>query len=443
MSRFAQGVFGLKTRVFQRGVRSAAEEMRLNEGLDAAALIAMQHTRAMNLAKFAYQSSPFYRDLYRSAGLGDRDLDDPEVFEHLPIVEKSHIRELGEQFRVPELFKSDALPSTTGGSTGEPLRVFNDRNAPVAAMWWRAYRWWGIDPSDNSAYIYRQARQGYKEFVHFAEWWPTRQILLNARGMTRESMADFAARMRRFQPLLLNGYVDGVHEFARFVADSEKGIPCLKAIAVTASPLLEPKRLAIEDLLQAPVYDCYRTAEVPWIAAQCRHRNGLHVQADIRVVECLDEADRPATPGHSGEVVVTDLCNRVFPLVRYRLGDRSAVRVEPCPCGMSLPLIDPVRGRIVDVLRTPGGRVVAGGLGGVFNRWPRAVRQFQIRQASDFHVRLVCVPGDSLDEARRSMAVVAEDLRKMLDYAVPVSIVEVPDIVHDGGKVRLVVSELK
>lgn len=442
MSSFAGGVFGLKTRLFQRGVRSAAQGMRLSENLDLEALRAVQRRRALKLASFAYESSPFYREFYQSVGLSTRDLEDPDVFEHLPIVEKSQIRERAEEFRVHDSPKSGALASSTGGSTGEPLQVFHDKRAPVAAMWWRAYRWWGISPADNSAYIYRQSRTGLREAAHFAEWWPTRQILLNARGMTNESMARFAVRMRRVRPLLLNGYVDGVHEFARFVAEQGVDLPQLKAIAVTASPLLEPKRLAIEDLLRAPVYDCYRTAEVPWIAAQCRIRDGLHVQADIRVVECVDNGGSAVAPGQSGEVVVTDLCNRVFPLVRYRLGDRSAVRLQPCSCGMSLPLIDPVRGRVVDVLRTPGGRVVAGGLSVVFNRWPRAIRQFQIRQASDYHVRLVCVPGDSLDVARAAMAVVAGDLRTMLDNAVSVTAVEVTEIPHDGGKIRLVVSEL-
>lgn len=442
MSSFARSIFGVKTRIFQRNIRSVAAEMRHNESLGAAGLQSLQLRRSLSIAKYAFASSPFYKDLYRDAGLSSKDLDDAQVFEHLPIVEKSDIRQFSSMFRVPGSPESDALPSTTGGSTGEPLQVLHDKRAPVAAMWWRAYRWWDISPGDNSAYIYRQSRTGIQEALHFAEWWPTRQILLNARGMTSESMAAFADRMRKVRPQLLNGYVDGVHEFARFLAESEIEIPPLKAIAVTASPLLEPKRAAIEDLLRAPVYDCYRTAEVPWIAAQCRIRDGLHVQADIRVVECVDADGLNVESGQAGEVVVTDLCNRVFPLVRYRLGDQSAVRVAPCECGMSLPLIDPVRGRVVDVLRTPKGRVVAGGLGGVFNRWPRAVRQFQIRQAADYHVRLVCVPGDSLADAWKAMNAVAGDLRAMLVDAVPVSVEVVNEIPHDGGKMRLVVSEL-
>lgn len=439
--RFADAVFAAKTRIAQRPERISAGEMRAAERLDPELLAERQLRRSMEVAKHAYLHTRFYREHYGDAGITERDLDDPATFEHLPFLDKHHIRRAQDDLLADTSVPRRLLPSTTGGSTGEPLKVYHDRDVPTASLWWRAYRWWGISPADNVAHIYRESRTRAQEIAHRLEWWPTQHILLNARGMHADSMRAFAEHWRSVRPALLNGYVDGIHEFAQFTIDEGLSLPTLRAIAVTASMLQPSKRVFIESTFGAPVFDCYRSAEVPWIAAQCHERLGLHVMADSRVVEIVGADGIRTAPGVEGEVVVTDLWNTVFPLLRYRMGDRSAIREDRCACGISLPLMDAVQGRLVDVLRSPGGRMITGGFGGLFNRWPDAVKQFQLHQLSDYSVILRCVPGrDASDEI---FARVAADLSRMLDDRVAVRVERVARIVHEGGKMRLVVSDAK
>ncbi len=52
---------------------------------------------------------------------------------------------------------------------------------------------------------------------------------------------------------------------------------------------------------------------MPWIAGECAEQSGMHVFWDVRRVEILDDDDRPVPDGQEGNVVVTDLTNRVFP----------------------------------------------------------------------------------------------------------------------------------
>ena len=58
-------------------------------------------------------------------------------------------------------------------------------------------------------------------------------------------------------------------------------------------------------------------------------------------------------------MLLTNLANRVQPIIRYDLGDRVLVRPEPCTCGNPLPAIR-VQGRCGDVvrLRAASGRLV-------------------------------------------------------------------------------------
>ena len=438
---FARGVFEFKTKIAQRSDRAQAREMLHAERLPADVLAAQATERDIALAGHAFRTTDFYREHYSGAGFTDRDFDEPATFAHLPILEKDQVRDAGDALR-SSTAPQKLLPSTTGGSTGRPLVVWQDPRTPAASLWWRADRWWGVHPADNSAYVYRRSRTPRQELFHRLQWWPTRQILLDARAMDERSMRAFAGQWQRVRPALITGYVDGLHEFAHFVTRTGIAIPPPRAIASTASMLTSSKRSFIESCLAAPIYDCYRSAEVPWIAAQCVKRDALHVFGDVRVVEVVDHAGEAASDGVEGDVVVTDLLNAAFPIVRYRIGDRSATRSGSCACGMSLPRIDAIQGRIVDVLRTPDGTMVTGGLSALFNDQPTAVIQFQLHQHADYSITLRYVPGDSPELAVQAVDEVAGRIRRMLHSTVEVRVEPVARIEHIGGKTRLVVSEL-
>ena len=196
------------------------------------------------------------------------------------------------------------------------------------------------------------------------------------------------------------------------------------------------------EVFGAPIYDHYQCIEVPMIAGECSRSNGLHVFADSRLVEILDREGRPVGPGQTGEVVITDFRNRVFPLIRYRLGDLARWKREPCACGVTFPMLEPVCGRISDALRFPSGLVMAGeGMNALFHPWPEAVRQFQLRQEEDYSLTLRCVRGTD-PNADAIMRQVAERLSAMVRGEVPVRLQVVDTIQHDRGKARTIVSAL-
>jgi phenylacetate-CoA ligase len=178
------------------------------------------------------------------------------------------------------------------------------------------------------------------------------------------------------------------------------------------------------------------------LAGECAAGDGLHVFGDSRLVEILDADGRPVAPGETGNVVVTDFRNHVFPLIRYRLGDLARWKEGACACGVTFPLLEPVRGRTTDVLRLPSGRAVAGvGMCAIFHPWPDAVRQFQLRQEADYSLTLQCVRGSD-PNADAIMRQVAERLRKTMHEEVPVRLEVVEAIRHDRGKQHFIVSHV-
>jgi len=440
-ARAAQLAFDVKTTLFAPAERRVASRFLENEYDDPEQHYLAQRRRSMSLARSAFLTTDFYRRHYGNAGFTERDFDEPHHFDELPVITKADLREHRDEFIARRTTARRRLPSSTGGSTGEPLRVFHDRRSPVAAMWWRVYRWWGVAPWQNRAFVQRERRSDTRQLVEAARWWPTTVLTLDATSMTTERLRAFCEQWRRNQPLLLNGYVGGIQEFAAFVRESGIALPDPVAVGVTAAPISPSQRRFIGDVFGAPVFDSYRSAEVPWMAAECEAHDGLHVLSDVRVVEIVTPTRQPAAPGEVGSIVVTDLTNRVFPILRYDIGDRTSAIAGACACGRTLPRIAGVHGRISDVIRLPTGQSIPGGLTGLFNERPDAVSHFQIHQHNDYAITLRCVAGNAPD-AVAAINTAAAKLARLTNGAVPVRVELVARIPHDGGKTRVVRSDL-
>lgn len=83
---------------------------------------------------------------------------------------------------------------------------------------------------------------------------------------------------------------------------------------------------------------------------ECKLGN-MHINADWIIFEPVDAKHNPIPSGqHSDRLLITNLANRVMPIIRYELGDRVSLSAERCACGITLPVAK-VEGRTDDILR--------------------------------------------------------------------------------------------
>jgi phenylacetate-CoA ligase len=234
--------------------------------------------------------------------------------------------------------------------------------------------------------------------------------------------------------------VGAVLEFADFLDSEGLTIPTPTAIATSAAPLPPSARRRIESVMGAPVYDEYRGSEALWMAGECALQTGLHIFADAKRIEVVDADGRSLPAGEVGDIIVTDLTNRVFPIIRYRLGDRGALIDGACGCGVSLPRMVQPEGRAIDILRLPNGTGVSH-LTAMFSKHPESVRLFQVHQRADYSIAVRVVLGDGADAARHVEEAVAI-LRRRVDGAVPVTLEYLDSLPYSGGKTKYVISDV-
>ena len=160
---------------------------------------------------------------------------------------------------------------------------------------------------------------------------------------------EICAELDRFQPTVVASYATVLRALA---CEKDAGRLALEpAVLWYGGEWLAPMaRDHIERAFGCRVAGDYGASEFLNIAFECE-RGALHVNDDWVVLEPVDENYRPVPPDTpSASVLLTNLANRVQPLVRYELGD-SVTRVSrPCGCGRPFPVIR-VDGRRDEILR--------------------------------------------------------------------------------------------
>lgn len=441
---FKSKLFLAKYSVFKGNSLPYYRQLLHDQRLSRDELAHLNWQRTKSLVDYAYEKVPYYRRRFDEISLSPQDLKTPQDFLHVPLLTRQDL-----QANFHEMVSLDARPrdlrlSTTGGSTGEPVKVYHQKNVVRAATGWRMLSWWNLDPGSDFASIYRDTRTTWSaRMVNRLLWWPARRIDLNAVKISEQDIHRFVSELHKVKPPLLHGYVGAVDYVAGYLLENKISVPPPKAIWVTSAPLTAVQAKRIEAAFGAPVYDQYGCCEIYWLAAQCPQQQGLHMFSDIRRFEFLDENNRPCPVGTEGRIAVTDLENRLFPIIRYLNGDMGRELPGQCACGVTLPLMDKITGRVSDIVRLPSGERVSGEfLTTIFDDTPDAVRQFQVHQKADYSIDILVVPNPGEPDLEKIFSTVVNKLAQDLNRQVPVTLHKVGEIPQKGGKLRFIRSDI-
>ena len=435
----------LKQELFRRFALSNYRRLVKNQFLSADELEELNWRKRQRLVHQAYKTVPFYRDRFRQIGLYPFDIRQPDDWKKIPILTRQDIIQNHKKLISSDCKPKDLIASATGGTTGNPVKVFHDRRYPLETLGWRVLDWWGLRPGTDAAYAWRLIHSTkLSQLINQIMWWPTKRFWLDASSMNKNNMARFVSIFNKVKPPLLQGYVGAIHHLAMFVKDNAIDIHSPAVVWVTSSPMSSVQRDLIECVFKSPVYDQYGCGEVFWVAAQCKERRGLHMFIDARHVEFVDNYENPCSPGNTGRIVLTDLENYAFPIIRYANGDMGRALPKQCSCGINLPLIDSVKGRKSDMFKLPDRSVLAGDyLTTLFDDFPEVVYAFQVIQKKDYSITIRVVPNRQHTDWSQILDNVKNRLVDKIRNQVPVNLEIVKDIPSDQGKIRFVISEIK
>ncbi len=261
----------------------------------------------------------------------------------------------------------------------------------------------------------------------------------------QQTLHDLVAALNAFDPAVITGYPSGVDVLAAEQAAGRLHVQPV-FVELAGESVTDAQRDLIRAAFSAPVHEAYSASECLVIGFDCGH-GWLHRASDRVILEPVEADLSPTPPGRpSHTVLLTNLANRVQPLIRYDLGDSLTVRPGRCPCGNRRAAFR-VAGRRDDVLLldavTGGVRALPPlALGVTIDQTPGVLRSRVVPTGRDsLALQLAVAPGSpatTWDAAIRR-------LRAYLDgqEIVPITITRdetVPEASPSSGKYRQVVA---
>ena len=134
-------------------------------------------------------------------------------------------------------------------------------------------------------------------------------------------LPEIVARLNELQPHHLLGYPTVLASLARERCAGRLAIE--PSFIATTSEMLSPEaRAAIRTGFGAPIVDVFGTTE-GLMGATDPDGEVFVFNTDTCIVELVDAEDRPVPIGTPcAHALITNLCNRIQPLIRYRIEDR-------------------------------------------------------------------------------------------------------------------------
>jgi len=350
--------------------------------------------RLKNLLVYAQQQIPFYQKIFAKVNFDPLTANLPAEMVKIPILTKSVI-----QKNLPELVgrninNNDIFENTTGGSTGVPLKFYQDSmySTIANAIEVKVRTWWGIKPYDKTAIIWGADREfhdlSFKEKIY---QWRSRIRAINAFKMNDADLDAFCKMLMKWKPAYLVGYSSALEYLARFALQNGYTGIRFKAIRSSAEMLWPQQREIIEKCFQSPLYNFYGSREVNNLAAECPQQHALHLLSTWRYVEITDEHGQPVPAGSPGQIVVTDLSNYTMPFIRYQNEDSGQFQKDPCPCSRPSPVLEHLLGRSSDLIQSPNGQIIHGEFFTHLFYGNSSIQKFQAHQTDQntLHIRYV------------------------------------------------------
>ena len=310
------------------------------------------------------QAHPYYRDLFQELGLTAASFQTPEELAALPLTDKAAWGARPEAFRL-QLDRVDDVPLEeqtlweviyTTGSSARPTPFYDtvhDHYARMAQMK-RMTELAGVRAEDVVANLFPLTslpHQGFLSALYGPLGAGARVVSpLTGRGyreFVRGRATGEAVRfLERHRPTVLWGIATFVRRL--IIQAQEHGadfsaVRLVFAMGEACPPGFRDdlrRRLRTLGAGDLVVQNGYGFTEMQGATYECREGAGFHVPLpDLFHFEILhSETLAPVPEGEPGLVVISHMNRRGTVLLRYQVGDVSALQTDPCPhCGRAGP----------------------------------------------------------------------------------------------------------
>ncbi len=293
--------------------------------------------RLREILGIAYNGSAFYRTKFDNAGFKPGDITTLEDLRRIPATTKEEVLSSSKSIQIPGT-NEKLYYSETSGSTGTPLVFYRNQewDAWHNASVMRGYSWHGVNMWDKNGYLWGYNIAPQKRLkVKLLDFLQNRFRIFSYQD---DEIDAFISKIKNAE--YLSGYSSMLFEVAKKV--NTRNTPhtfAFKMIKGTSEKIFDSYQLEVEKAFGRKIISEYGSAEGGIIAFEC-HYGKMHINMETVIVE-----------EENGEVLLTNLVSKSFPIIRYKIGDYIVLGGdEKCGCGMAHETIREVTGRVGAVI---------------------------------------------------------------------------------------------
>jgi phenylacetate-CoA ligase len=220
---------------------------------------------------------------------------------------------------------------------------------------------------------------------------------------------EIAAELEALQPRAIVGYASVLHQLALRKQGGRLSVEPA-GIVQGGEPFLPEAQEAVTRAFDtAVVRDIWGASEIGFGASSFPGFEGLVLSEDLMIVEPVDEAGAPVSLGERADkIFVTNLANRVLPIIRYELSDEVTMAPPHPECPWKGHRLLTIHGRQDDVFRYADRVVHPHTFRSVLTRFAR-VAEYQVRQTpSGAEVSVVRTVDEPIEPLRHALCAALE-----------------------------------
>lgn len=312
-------------------------------------VVCWQNEQLQKLVHHAYNHTHYYKRIFDELGIKPSDIKNAEDLKQLPVVTREVIRKYYDEFIPDNLSNFKYRVTTTGGTSGLPLRYNCDEDTWGYVTAAKIYAWQqvGYHYGDKFVALGSASLFGKKPSLLRRIYDKLRnEVALNSVNLNDELCDKYVKIIKMNKIRYIYGYAASIYVLTKYVNEHNIDMTHIDAVFTTSEHLTEDYRRLIEETYQCKVMDCYGAKDAGMNAYEIK-RGKYHVGYNVitELVDCIDE--------NTGTVLTTNLFNYSFPLLRYQFGDDVTFTEDKA--GYNGKVICNVVGRTSDVMRLSNG----------------------------------------------------------------------------------------
>lgn len=360
---------------------------------------AYQTEKIISLVRHAYNTVPFYRNLYNEHGVLPDDVKSLGDIKKLPLISKSVIKKNINKMISSNWDMSKMIRMQTGGSTGEPMPFYWTKTQKdlITASAFKNYRMTGWNFFNRTMFFsaspidIRINQRINKKIKNILK----REMVIPFFGVSQDQFKIIKKKIENYKPQVVMGFVSSLYLYAQWLIANNYSDVKIPIIVQMAEKVEEFQIDTIERAFNGKFFKHYGSREMIGIGVECNNHNGLHINHDTMYVELLKD-NMDVGVGETGEFVMTSLFSYGMPLIRYKIGDIGKRLGQKCDCGRSSWLGDVTEGRIQDIISTTDGTYISSAFfPHLFKEVSNSVAQYQVIQKNieSIDIKIIKLPG--------------------------------------------------